>query len=149
MLLTQLLEISGMPLDQLSVPQPRGLLYVSYLVGECVQLLPLTASLPLHLSQMLCTLLLQLSRVLLPCECQLLLVLSFYVVEGPLEFLLLRSKLNLIPVLLSLVVELDLGPLQFEFFEPQVVQLVVNRIQGLSRWPLHHGEPTCQGSAAT
>ena len=138
-----------MPLDQFTVPHPRGLLYVSHLAGECVHLFPLTPSLPLHLSPMLCALLLQLSSVLLPCECKLLLVLPLYVVEGPLELLLLRPKLHLVAVLLSLVVELDLGPLQIELFEAQVVQLVVNRIQGLSRRPLHQGEPTCQGSATS
>ncbi len=96
---------------------------------------------------MLCALPLHLLRMVLSCECQLLLVLALYVVEGPLELLLLRSKLNLIAMLLGLVVELDLGSLQFKFFEPQVIQLVVNRIQGLRRRPLHHREPVCQRSA--
>ena len=98
---------------------------------------------------MQCALPLQLSSVLLASESQLLLVLPLYVVQGPLELLLLGAKLHLVAVLLGLVVELDLGPLQIELFEPQVVQLVVNRIQCLSRRPLNHGEPTCQGSATT
>ena len=65
------------------------------------------------------------------------------VVEGPLELLLLRPQLDLVAVLLRPVVELDLGPLQLQLLNPQVVQLVVNRIKGLGRRSLNQREPTC------
>lgn len=64
--------------------------------------------------------------MLLPCECQLLLILPLNVVEGPLKLLLLRPQLDLVAMFLTLMIELDLSLLQFKLFEPQVVQLVVN-----------------------
>jgi len=131
-----------MPLDQFSVPHPRRLLYASRLAGKCLRLLPLTARLPLDLIPVLCALPLHLPGVLLPRECQLLLVLPLDVVEGPLELFLLRPQLDLVAVLLRLVVELDLGSLQLELLNPQVVQLVVDRIQRLGWCPLNQREPT-------
>ena len=142
MLLTKLLEISGMPLDQFSVPHPRRLLYASRLTGQCLQLLSLPPPEPLDLRSVLCALPLHLPRVLLPRECELLLVLPLDVVEGPLELLLLRPQLDLVAVLLRLLVELDLRPLQLELLNPQVVQLVVDRIQGFGWRPLNQREPT-------
>jgi hypothetical protein len=136
-LLTQLLDISGIPLDQFTVPHPGSLLYASRLAGDCLRLLPLPPRLPLDLSLVLCALPLHLPRVLLPRECQLLLVLPLDVVEGPFELLLLRPQLDLVAVLLRLLVELDLGSLQLQLLNPHFVQLVVNRIKGLSRRPLN------------
>ena len=76
----------------------------------------------------------------LPRESELLLVLPLDVVEGPLEVLLLRGQLDMVAVLLRLPVELDLGTLQVQLLDTQVVQLVVKRVEGFGWRPLRKGE---------
>jgi hypothetical protein len=56
------------------------------------------------------------------------------VVEGPLELLFLPFQLNLVPVLLGLMIELDLGSLQVKLLKPKVIQLIVDRVERFGLW---------------
>ena len=129
-----------MPLYQFSIPHPRILLPAPRLTSNYLHLLPLPPPEPLDLLPMLYALPLHLPGVLLPRESELLLVLPLDVVEGPLEVLLLRGQLDMVTVLLRLLVELDLGTLQVQLLDTQVVQLVVKRVEGFGWRPLRKGE---------